>query len=146
MRARDLESQLNAMVGTIGDIDEQIDGLLESIDGKGLSNEELIRQTAGEADEKLTTLSAELRRPPGSMNYRDWPRLIEQLRFVARGIQGAQARPTEGQLEVLSEIEVAAAERAQDLSDIVDGVIAELNRLLEGAPKIITDWQSRRIS
>ena len=146
MRARDLESQLNAMVGTIGDIDEQIDGLLESIDGKGLSNEGLIRQTAGEADEKLTTLSAELRRPPGSMNYRDWPRLIEQLRFVARGIQGAQARPTEGQLEVLSEIEVAAAERAQELSDIVDGVIAELNRLLEGAPKIITDWQSRRIS
>ena len=80
------------------------------------------------------------------MNYRDWPRLIEQLRFVVRGMQGPQARPTEGQLEVLGDVEVAAAQRAQELSDIVDGVIAELNRLLEDAPKIITDWQQRRIS
>jgi hypothetical protein len=141
MRARDLQSQLNQMVGTILDLDGQIDGLLESIEDKGLTNEEQIRQTAGEADEKLTALSAELRRPPGSMNYRDWPRLIEQLRFVVRGMQGAQARPTEGQLEVLSEVEAAAASRAQELSGIVDGVIADLNRLLEDAPKIITDWR-----
>jgi photosystem II stability/assembly factor-like uncharacterized protein len=141
MRARDLQSQLNQMVGTIIDLDGQIDGLLGSIEDKGLTNEEQIRETAGEADEKLTALSAELRRPPGSMNYRDWPRLIEQLRFMVRGMQGAQARPTEGQLEVLSEVEAAAATRAQELSGIVDGVIADLNRLLEDAPKIITDWR-----
>jgi hypothetical protein len=141
MRARELETRLNRMVGTITDLDGQIDGLLESIEGKGLSNEDQIRDTAGEAKDALGTLGAEVRRPPGSMGYRDWPRLVEQLRFVSRGIQGPQARPTEGQVEVLTEVEAAAAQRAAELTEIINGVIAELNALLEDAPKIMTDWR-----
>ncbi len=89
----------------------------------------------------LTTLEAEVRRPAGSMNYRDWPRLIEQLRTVARQIQGPQARPTEGQIAGIDRGQTAAAQRAQELSVIVDGVIADLNRLLQDAPKILTDWR-----
>ncbi len=145
MRVRDLQSQLNRMVGTMNDVTEQLDGLVKSIDGKDLANERDIRQKAAEAKKQLAALSGEVRRPEGSMNYRDWPRLIEQLRFVGRGIQGPQARPTEGQLAVLGEIETAAALRAQELSAIVNGIIAELNQLLQDAPKIITDWR-RRIS
>jgi photosystem II stability/assembly factor-like uncharacterized protein len=141
MRARDLQSSLNEMIGTIVDLDGQVDGLLESISGKDLANETQVRETANEAKEALTTLSAEVRRPPGSMGYRDWPRLIEQLRFVARNIQGPQAPPTEGQLEVLTEVELAAAERAEELTAIINGVIADLNALLEDAPKIITNWR-----
>ena len=80
------------------------------------------------------------------MNYRDWPRLIEQLRFVARGMTGPQARPTEGQLEVLTSVEADAQLRAAELSSIVEGVIADLNRLLDDAPKILTDWRRRAIS
>jgi photosystem II stability/assembly factor-like uncharacterized protein len=141
MRARELQSELNRMVGTIVDLNGQIDGLVESIDGKELSNEADIRQVASRAQSALTTLEAEVRRPEGSMNYRDWPRLVEQLRFVVRGIEGPQARPTEGQLEVLAEVEVAAAERAAELTAIVNGLIAELNTLLEDSPKILTDWR-----
>jgi photosystem II stability/assembly factor-like uncharacterized protein len=141
MRARDLQSNLNQMIGTILDLDGQVDGLLESIDGKDLSNEEAVRSTAREARDALSTLGAEVRRPPGSMGYRDWPRLIEQLRFVARNIQGPQARPTEGQIQVLDEVELAAAERAEELTEIINGVIAELNDLLEDAPKILTNWR-----
>ncbi|MFV1987983.1 MAG: WD40/YVTN/BNR-like repeat-containing protein, partial [Gemmatimonadota bacterium] len=121
MRARDLQSRLNQMIGTIVDLDGQVDGLLESISGKDLANESQIRETAGEAKDALTALGGEVRRPPGSMGYRDWPRLIEQLRFVARNIRGPQARPTEGQLEVLTEVEVAAAERAEELGAIING-------------------------
>ena len=141
MRVRDLENRLNRMVGTILDLDGQIDGLLESIDGKGLSNEEQVRAKAGEAQEALGTLHDEVRRPEGAMNYRDWPRLIEQLRFVGRGLQGPQAVPTEGQVEVLDTVEAAAAQRADELTALVNGVIAELNALLEDAPKILTDWR-----
>ena len=60
---------------------------------------------------------------------------------MTRQIQGPQARPTEGQMQVLTEVEAAAAQRAQELSVIVDGVIADLNRLLQDAPKILTDWR-----
>ncbi len=146
IRARDLETQLNQMVGTVVDLNGQIDGLLESIRGKGLSNEAEVQRTAGSARDELGALENELRRPPPRMGYRQWPRLIEQLRTVARSIQGAQARPTDGQVEVLTEIEAQAQMRAQELSGIVDGVIAELNQLLEDAPKILTDWRPRRIS
>ena len=141
MRARDLETQLNRMVGTILDLDGQIDGLLESIEGKNLSNEEQVRTVAGDAQGQLTAVGSEVRRPPGSMSYRDWPRLIEQLRNISRAVSGPQARPTVGQMEVLTEIEAGAAQRAQELSDIVNGVIADLNQLLEDAPKIITNWR-----
>jgi len=141
MRARELESRLNQMVGTIVDLNGQVGDLLESIEGKALTNEEQVRSTAGEAQRQLTTLETEVRRPVGGMGYRDWPRLVEQLRTVAGAMRGPQARPTEGQLEVLTEVEAAAAQRANELSDIVNGVIADLNDLLEGAPKIITDWR-----
>jgi photosystem II stability/assembly factor-like uncharacterized protein len=141
MRARDLESRLNRMIGTMIDLDGQIDGLLESIEGKGLANEAQVRETAGSAQGQLEALQAEVRRPPGSMNYRDWPRLVEQLRTVSRSFGNPQARPTVGQMEVVTEVEAAAARRADELSAIVDGVIAELNELLADAPKILTDWR-----
>ena len=141
MRVRDLETQLNRMVGTTLDLDGQIDGLLESIEGKNLSNEEQVRAVAGDAQSQLTAVASEVRRPPGSMGYRDWPRLIEQLRNISRAVSGPQARPTVGQIEVLTEIEAGAVQRAQELSVIVNGVIADLNELLEDAPKIITNWR-----
>lgn len=141
MRARDLETQLNQMLGTIMDLDGQIDGLLESIDGKGLSNEAQVRETAGDAQSQLEALDAEVHRPQGSMNYRDWPRIIEQLRTVSRSLGNPQARPTVGQMEVLTGVEADAAQRAEELSAIVNGVIAELNDLLADAPKILTDWR-----
>ena len=97
--------------------------------------------TAEAAQEQLTAVNGEVRRPQGSMNDRDWPRLIDQLRTVSRGFSTPQARPTVGQMEVLTEIEAGAAMRAQELSDIVNGVIADLNDLLEDAPKIITNWR-----
>lgn len=141
IRARDLQTQLNQMVGTMRDLDGQLGGLLESIIDKNLTNEIQIRETAAEAKEALATLEAEVVRPPGSMGYRDWPRVIEQLRFIARNMQGPQARPTEGQLEVLTAVEASTAARASELTDIVNGVISDLNELLEDAPKILTDWR-----
>ena len=141
IRARDLQSRMNQMVGAMMDMNGQIDGLMESIQGKDLANEAEIRRVGGEAQTALTELEAEVRRPAGSMSYRDWPRLIEQLRFVVRGIEGPQARPTDGQMEVLGEVEVAAAERAEELSMIVNGLIADLNDLLADSPKILTDWR-----
>ena len=50
MRARDLETQLNQVIGTIVDLEGQVDGLLESIDGKNLSNETQVRNTAGQLE------------------------------------------------------------------------------------------------
>lgn len=145
MRARDLQSKLNDMIGAMGDLTGQVDGMLEAIDGKGVPNAAAIQEKAGEAKEKLGALDDQVRRPPTGMGYRDWPRLVEQLRFVAGGINGAQARPTEGQLQVLTEVEQATEQRAAELTDIINTTINELNQMLQGQPKILTSWQSGRV-
>ncbi|MGD8276553.1 MAG: hypothetical protein PVH00_00945 [Gemmatimonadota bacterium] len=145
MRARDLQSRLNDMIGVMGDLNGQVDGLLDAIEGKGVPNSAAIQEKADEAKEQLGALDDQVRRPPTGMGYRDWPRLLEQLRFVAGGINGAQARPTEGQLQVLTEVEQAAQQRAAELTEIINTTISELNQLLQGQPKILTSWQGGRV-
>jgi hypothetical protein len=144
-RAAALQSQVAAMIEAMSDLDSQIEGTLDAIDGKSLPNEAAIRQTAGEATQRLGALSDQTNRPPDGMNYRDWPRIAEQLGFVARGINGAQARPTQGQLEVLELVEQVTQERAAELDDIIQTVIGELNRLLDDQPKVLTSWRRTRV-
>ena len=71
------------------------------------------------------------------MGYRIYPRLSEQLSFAARGITQAQARPTEGQLQVLMEVEEEIRQRERALQAIIDGPVASLNRLLQGRGRIL---------
>jgi photosystem II stability/assembly factor-like uncharacterized protein len=144
-RALELQTRLNEMVAAVRDIGEQVDNTLSGIADKSIPNEAEIRATAGTAKEQLAALSNETNRPPNGMGYRDWPRLAEQLRFVAGGINGAQARPTAGQIEVLQAVEEATAQRAAELGAIIDGPITELNRLLQNQPKILTNWQRQRV-
>ncbi len=147
LQARDLESRINEMVNTLIDLDEQVDGLVSSIDGKGLSNEGAIRSKAGEAQQQMEDLENELRRPLPRMGYRQWPRLSEQISRLARGMNSAQARPTDGQLEVLQDIEVQAEQRADELTTLINTTIVELNELLGDAPKIMSEWRrAQRIS
>ncbi len=142
LRARDLETRLSRMIAAATDLQEQLERLLEWADTHELANESEVRASATEALQALRTLlDEELRRPEGAMNYRDYPRLLEQLRFVARGIRGAQARPTQGQMEVLELVERETHEAADELSGLVDGVIQELNAMLRDAPRIVTTWR-----
>jgi hypothetical protein len=145
-RAMRLQEQLGEMIGAMTDLTGQVDATLEAIDGKGLPNADAIRAKAGEAKDRLRKLGNETNRPPTGMGYRDWPRLLEQLRFVAGGINGAQARPTAGQLEVLTLVEQATAQRATELTAIIDTAIAELNAMLKDQPKILSSWKGGRIT
>ena len=68
---------------------------------------------------------------------KDYPRLTEELRTLSGYILGPQAKPTAGQLTVLSELESDAAERTRELTTIIDGAIATLNRMLGDQPKVM---------
>jgi hypothetical protein len=125
------------MIGTVMDLQAQVEALGESIQGKGLSNRAEVRTSIQTAMEALDALDNELRRPPPRMGYRQYPRLSEQLSFVARGITGPQARPTEGQMQVLGEVQGGIRQAQGTLSEIIEGPIAELNRLLEGQARIL---------
>jgi hypothetical protein len=137
LRARDIESGLNRMIGTVMDLQSQLETLGESIRGKELPNEAQIRTQMDAAAEALSELDNVLQRPPPRMGYRQYPRLSEQLSFVSRGITQAQARPTEGQLQVLDEVAAAIRQEEGTLQSIIQGSIAELNRLLQGQDRIL---------
>ncbi len=141
-RALEIQVRLNEMLATIAELNEQIDHTLAAIDGKNVPNEEAIQAAAATAKDQLHALSDQTSRPPDGMGYRHWPRLVEQLRFVAGGINSAQARPTQGQLEVLDLIERSTRERATQLSGIVNGPVADLNGLLQGRSRILTSWRA----
>jgi hypothetical protein len=140
LRGRAIESRLNGMIGALVTMSSQIQDLVGAMRGKDVANATQIREQASVALQAIGDLENELRRPPPRMGYRQWPRLAEQLSFVTRGIAQAQARPTEGQLQVLGEIEEALEARAADLRLLIDGPVAALNRLLEGQPAVWSGW------
>ncbi len=140
LRGREIETRLNGMIGALVTMRSQIEDLLAAMEGKDLPGEAGIREEAKTAIQGIDELEDQLRRPPPRMGYRQWPRLAEQLSFVTRGIAQAQARPTEGQLQVMDEIEEALEARAADLRNLIDGPVAALNRLLEGQPAVWSGW------
>ena len=52
-------------------------------------------------------------------------------------VSGVQAHPTEGQLTVLSELEIEVAARQQELQGIINGTIRELNQMLGNPPAVV---------
>jgi hypothetical protein len=145
VRGYELQSRIVAMARAIEDIDGQVEAVVESARGSAAADAAAIRTVGERALDRLADLIDQVQRPPEGMNYRDWPRLAEQLGFVLRGITGAQARPTAGQLEVLTTVEQGTSERAAELGEIINTDIAELNRLLRDRPKVFTSWQPGRI-
>jgi len=137
LRGRDLETELNRMVETVTDLRAQAEALREAVRGKEMANQAAVTRGISSALDDLSALENDLQRPPPRMGYRQYPRLAEQLSFVTRGIAQAQARPTEGQMEVLGEVEGGIREAQGRLEALVAGPIAELNRLLQGQGRII---------
>jgi photosystem II stability/assembly factor-like uncharacterized protein len=135
LRSREIQSSLNRMIGQVVDLRSQVSALQEAIQGKDL--EERITPLADAAAEALEAFENTLRRPPPRMGYRQYPRLSEQLSFAVRGFTGSQARPTEGQLQVVGEVAAAIEEARQTFRGIIDGPIADLNGALEGHARIL---------
>ncbi len=147
LEVRDLQNRVNGMINALIDMRGQVDGVLEAIKDKDLTNETAIRTQANTAKREIDALENELRRPPPRMGYRQYPRLSEQLSFVNRGIVGAQARPTEAHTQVVGEVAAMADERENDMQRLIDTTIQELNRLLEGQSGVIVAWERvRRVS
>lgn len=139
-RGLELEARLRGMLDALDDLRTQIEGLQQTVRARELEDAERIRAQADSVLQEIGDLEDQLRRPPPGMGYRQYPRLSEQLSFVARGITQAQARPTEGQLEVLRDIQTAIEAREADLRSLLGEPVARLNAMLGGLPPIEVGW------
>lgn len=136
-KARDLSIAVQRLVTTVEDLTAQVQAVETQVRRANPPALAQILESTGTALSQLRELRDKLQRPQGAMNYRDYPRLIEQVRSVMGEITGAQARPTQGVITALAELEGEQADRARDLASIVDTSIASLNKMLEQFPKIM---------
>jgi ABC-type transporter Mla subunit MlaD len=144
VQARDLLIEASRLVATSDDLLSQLDQVEEQMRRARMPNADQILEQTGSAKGQLEDLLNKLRRPQPAMNYRVYPRLVEEIRTTLGGLTGGQARPTQGLLTVLQELEGDAAARARELSTIIDGSISTLNRMLGDMPKVITPGRGGR--
>ena len=137
LRGREIQSRLNGMIGTVVDLRSQLSAVADALRTKDIPDKVQILDGIRDAGEALEEMENKLRRPPPRMGYRQYPRLSEQLSFATRGITQAQARPTEGQLQVMMEVGDAIEAAAGELQGIIDGPIAAVNRALDGRARIL---------
>ncbi len=136
-RGQELSAAIGKLVTDVADLTEQVEAVEAQVKRANPSNLSQIVESTGTALSELRELQDKLRRPAGSMNYRVYPRLSEEVRRVLGDITGAQARPTSGLLTALSELEGEQIQRARDLANIVTTSIASLNKMLDQFPKIM---------
>ncbi|MFO0330154.1 MAG: hypothetical protein ACK514_02285, partial [Bacteroidota bacterium] len=90
-----------------------------------------------EAIKKLKELDEEvLRRPPPNMGYRQRPRLREEINTLMGDVDDAFARPTQPQLDRLTELKGEVQSAQQQLDKIVSDQIAPINDKVKNLPQI----------
>ena len=85
---------------------------------------------------QIETLQDTWRRPPPNMNYRQKPRLREEIRSLIFAIDGAPSRPTTAQLQRVVSLQEETAAAVQAFEKVVNEDIAKLNLLVKEVPSV----------
>jgi hypothetical protein len=133
----DLLSQSNRMMDQMTSLQSQLGNLKQNVGDADVDDIQAVRSKISEADEQLGEFENKMTRPPPRMSYRQYPRLSDEVSRLMSSVSGVQAHPTEGQLTVLSELEIEVAARQQELQGIINGAIRELNQMLGNLPAVL---------
>ena len=133
----DLLSQSNRMMDQMTSIQSQLGSLKENVGDADVDDIQAVRAQLNTADEEIEAFGNKMTRPPPRMSYRQYPRLSDEVGRLLGSVAGVQAHPTEGQMTVLSELEIEVAARQQELQGIINGTIRELNRMLGNLPAVV---------
>ena len=90
-----------------------------------------------DALEEIAAFQDELRRPPPNMNYRQRPRLREEIRTLFAYIDGAAARPGEPQLARLEELDEETVRAMGAYERLMNTRVAEINSMAQQLPQIV---------
>ena len=144
LKVRELRASVSELINAVDSLTDQVESVEGRMQDADVENLEAIVEQTGTASTQLTELQDKLRRPFPAMGFRVYPRLSEELSRLSGAITGAQARPTQGAMMALEELDVETQERIQELNEIISTTIAELNTLLENYPKVMTPWSGGR--
>ncbi|HSF15923.1 MAG TPA: hypothetical protein VLK65_10265 [Vicinamibacteria bacterium] len=137
LELRDLTSQVHRVIDTTAALHEQLENLENTLKDSGPDDAELAIEAVGTALQEVKDLEDRLQRPIPGLGYRQYPRIREELRSLARAISDAAARPTEPQMVRLEQLRQETAEVVNDLSRLLSTTIRDLNGSLGAYPKIL---------
>ncbi len=133
----DMLSEANQMMDQMASMQSQLGVLEGDIEQADLANDDAVNAQIETAQEQLGEFDNKMQRPPPQMSYRQYPRLSDEISRLLRSVAGTQARPTESQMTVVSELQAELGERRAELRGIINGAIRELNNMLDNLPAVI---------
>jgi predicted RND superfamily exporter protein len=138
-RLNDLLSETHEMINNSESIVRQLKELKE----KMKSDQEMGSNQAlnGEIDQAIKKMEEYmddvLRRPPPNMNYRQRPRLKEEIGSLMYAVDGATARPSTQQSNRSTELNRETQDASNQLERIITEYVDKINDKLKDMPQIV---------
>jgi photosystem II stability/assembly factor-like uncharacterized protein len=135
----ELISHANTLINASSGIQNQLKEVQTKLKENGNS-------LAGEAESvlnRLVEIDGEMRRAPGSMNFRTKPRHREEIMSLMSAIDGATARPTTQQIARIAELRADADQIEATLRSFISNELMQLNAKLSGPDEIKINLERR---
>jgi len=146
---RELISRVNQMLERTDDLTKQLSSLAEALkkapaptpteggNGGAMKTVAAPGDSVAAALKQLKEFRDRLTRPIPGLNYRQAPRLREELNALAGAINRVIAPPTEPQKARLQELSAETAKTVAEFNGILSTTIEGLNQMLAAAPRIV---------
>lgn len=131
-----LLSQTNQLINESSLVVDQLQVLKKTLLAE---NDPANKQALAAVDNAMKAVEAlqdEWRRPPPGMNYRQKPRLRDEIRSRMREIDSATAAPTTSQEERVVTLKEETEEASKAFDEVIRNEIMTLNNLIQNKPKV----------
>jgi len=146
---RDLVSRANTMIDQTDGVARQLASLnvtLRPSSSRARDSTAVQQQSAATALQAVVAAQARLKafrdeklvRPLAGLQYRQYPRLREEIQSLAAVVSRPEEQPTDPQMRRLRELTDETAALEAELQAILGGEVARVNQLLEGTPHVVT--------
>lgn len=138
-KLNDLLSKTNEMINNSESVVKQLKQLKEKLKSdQEIGSDKALNGEIDQAIKKLQNFTDDvLRRPPPNMNYRQRPRLREEIGSLMYAVDGATARPSTQQSNRSVELDREAGEAASQLERILSDDVQKINDKVKNMPQIV---------
>lgn len=138
-KLNDLLSKTNEMINNSESVVKQLKQLKEKLKSdQEIGSDKALNGEIDQAIKKLQSFTDDvLRRPPPNMNYRQRPRLREEIGSLMYAVDGATARPSTQQSNRSVELDREAGEAASQLERILSDDVQKINDKVKNMPQIV---------
>lgn len=145
-RLNDMLSKTNEMINNSEFVVKQLKELKEKLKSdQEIGSDKAFNGEIDQAIKKLEEFTNEvLRRPPPNMNYRQRPRLREEIGSLMNAVDGATARPSTQQSNRATELNGETQDASNQLEQIISEEIGKINEKVKALPQIVVKKQVQK--